>query len=252
MMRLAERMKGAFSLLLIITGVFCWLSIASVLVDYLTGFSLVDYLLSFTLAKIIAITWAVAWGLLMTTLSLVMFAIILLLAAIFLHAGIVAVWSRIRRKSASTARCKVTHMFTREVLYAAKDWKSAVEGAVKAGINLEHAALTGVNLTGADLRGGCFANAYMENINLTGANLMHADLREARLPYANFTGANLRGASLRGASFFQTNFAGANLEDADLTYTFVNENDLLKKGLTANLAGANLKGTKFGPTPISR
>jgi hypothetical protein len=74
-----------------------------------------------------------------------------------------------------------------KVIYTAKDAKdvrSAVEEAARAGANLTDAYLTDAYLRGADLRGA----------DLTGADLTGADLTDANLRGADLTGADLRGA----------------------------------------------------------
>jgi len=77
--------------------------------------------------------------------------------------------------------------------------------------DLSEAALTGVNLMGADLE-----RANLSGADLTGANLMGADLEKANLGIANLSDANLSGADLEKANLRGANVTGANLTNASL------------------------------------
>ena len=79
--------------------------------------------------------------------------------------------------------------------------KDAVEAAVKQGVSLAWANLTGANLTGANLTW-----ADLTGANLTWANLTGADLTGADLYKANLTGADLTRANLTNANFTDTIF----------------------------------------------
>lgn len=73
------------------------------------------------------------------------------------------------------------------------------------GINLEDADLRNINLMGADLSdselcGAKLSGADLSGANLGGADFSDADLKEACLEGANLSGADLRGADLKGAS----------------------------------------------------
>src|SRR5258708_5562292 len=91
--------------------------------------------------------------------------------------------------------------------------------------------LTGVNLSGADLRRSDF---WLE---MEGANLQHVNLSGEELDYAylvrtNFRGANLSRVCFDSAFFVEVDLQGANLQGAIL----------VQAGLTgANLSGADLR-----------
>ena len=119
---------------------------------------------------------------------------------------------------------------TNEVLFEYKDdnptMKETVEEAVRQGINLAFADLSGAdliyadlyraNLKYADLSGANLINALLRGANLYGANLKGADLRNAHLAFADLREAYLYGAILRGADLKHTNINGANFEGANL------------------------------------
>ena len=118
-----------------------------------------------------------------------------------------------------------------------------------AGVDLEpFAALSGVdlsyaNLDSADLQNSdlSYANLYMVDFytaNLSGATLVGANLDTARLFGADVSGANLEGANLSNAELVYTDFSGANLTNADLRYAEIY--NVLLTG--ANLSGIQLEG----------
>jgi len=71
--------------------------------------------------------------------------------------------------------------------------------------------LSGVDLSGRDLR-----SARLMGADLRGANLSGCDLRQARLTNAKLTGADLRNADARGATFHHANLTGADLRGLQL------------------------------------
>jgi len=79
-------------------------------------------------------------------------------------------------------------------------------------VNLTRRRLNGLDLSGLDLSGANLRAARMNNTSLKGANLRGANLDQAWM-----MGANLVGADLAGASLFQTQVIGADLRDANLT-----------------------------------
>ena len=136
-----------------------------------------------------------------------------------------------------------------------------------AGVDLEpSAALSGVdlsyaNLDSADLQNSdlSYANLYMVDFytaNLSVATLVGANLDTARLFGADVSGANLEGANLSNAELVYTDFSGANLTNADftgvdlagvnLTGADLAEANLTDADLTnANLTNANLQGAQL-------
>ncbi|RPH42252.1 MAG: pentapeptide repeat-containing protein [Desulfobulbaceae bacterium] len=71
--------------------------------------------------------------------------------------------------------------------------------------------LSGLNLSGKNLKG-----ADLEKANLTGCNLEGASLDRANLKGAILVRANLRNASLQGADLYKADFTGADLTDANM------------------------------------
>ena len=108
--------------------------------------------------------------------------------------------------------------------------------------------LSGIKLSGVDLRRANLSGANLRDANLSGANLRGANLWDANLRDANLSGANLRDANLRRADLRDANLSGANLRDADLWRADLSGANLWG----ANLSGANLLTggvASLGPTP---
>ena len=76
--------------------------------------------------------------------------------------------------------------------------------------------ISGVNLSGADLREANLSGVDLSGVDLRGANLSGADLRGANLSGADLRGANLRWANLNEANLREADLRGANLSGADL------------------------------------
>lgn len=91
--------------------------------------------------------------------------------------------------------------------------KETIEDAIRKGISLSYADLSGAYLRNANLSLACLRNADLKDACLSGADFSNADLRDANLSYANLRGANLIHANLSGA-----NLKYANLRDIDLSY----------------------------------
>jgi uncharacterized protein YjbI with pentapeptide repeats len=90
--------------------------------------------------------------------------------------------------------------------------------------------LTGLALSGHELRGADFSRSRLTRINLNGAVL-----KGAKLDLAWLIEADLEGADLRDASMIQTQLIKARLAGADLSGARV----------VANFEGANLEGAKL-------
>jgi TIR domain/Pentapeptide repeats (8 copies) len=119
-----------------------------------------------------------------------------------------------------------------------------LSGLDLSGVNLRGADLTTVNLREADLHG-----ANLEVANLNGANLRQVNLRRANLlgvylKYAELIEADLSAATLGGADLRSSNLRGANLREADFSWANLREADL--RG--ADLGGADLNGAKTSKT----
>ena len=95
---------------------------------------------------------------------------------------------------------------TGEVIYQAEvnTIKELIEKAVKEGVSLAYANLSGADLSGAglrcaDFRCADFRYADIHDIYLKGANLCNSYFRGANLSGANLEGADLRNADLHSA-----------------------------------------------------
>jgi hypothetical protein len=122
---------------------------------------------------------------------------------------------------------------------------------------LTYEDLTGLDLSGADLREWGFEGAELYDINLRGADLRDADLRDANLTDADLSGANLTDANLTGANLERAiakrvDLRGADLREADLRDANLAYADFLGADFTdSDLTDANLNGAKNIPLTIS-
>lgn len=96
------------------------------------------------------------------------------------------------------------------------DIRSALEAAVTAGTDLSGADLRHACLANAMLDGGVFVRARLDHANLTGANLSEADMRHATFAGASLQGACLCGSDLRHVDFIASQFSGTDIADADI------------------------------------
>lgn len=121
-----------------------------------------------------------------------------------------------------------------DVLYKSQkiSFRTALEEAVKSGINLSHGDFRGQKLYQAQLDGilapgACFWGADCRGVDMAGGDLRDADLRmvdlkDACLAESNLGGANLSGTYLNNTILRQCNMAGTtfscpSLFDCDLT-----------------------------------
>ncbi len=109
--------------------------------------------------------------------------------------------------------------------------------------NFADVDLSGVILTGANLR----------EINLSGANLNNANLSWATLNHANLTGAsfhqtNLHSATLNNANFNQATLSRAKLSKVDLRHATLQDADLS----WADLTNSDLSGSDFQRAKLNR
>jgi uncharacterized protein YjbI with pentapeptide repeats len=122
---------------------------------------------------------------------------------------------------------------------------------------LEHAAKTGVDLSGADLIEVQLMSARLGSLKAAGANLSRACLSSVRLSNADLTGAVLEeaelgsvyasNARLKGANLHGARLAGAKLPAADLTEADLSDADLSQ----ASLVGAKLDRAKLTGTDLA-
>jgi uncharacterized protein YjbI with pentapeptide repeats len=127
-----------------------------------------------------------------------------------------------------------------------------LSGASLADARLDGADLRGTNLGGADLNGAWLQGVDLTGATLAGANLYEAQLAGARLP-ADLGGVNLRKTIMNGANLWRFKLGGLNLSRAELRGANLAEADLHAADLSeahlegaylwrADLRGANLRG----------
>lgn len=83
----------------------------------------------------------------------------------------------------------------------------AVEKAIRMGISLSGANLSGQNLSHANLDGANLSHAWLNDCDLTGTNLSEADLTGAYIQNSDLTLATLCEARLNATNFSNTSFA---------------------------------------------
>ncbi|MGY2119406.1 pentapeptide repeat-containing protein [Nocardia gipuzkoensis] len=126
------------------------------------------------------------------------------------------------------------------------------------GVDLTRADLLSLNLIGADLSGANLDGNTLRAANLYGANLcgttmFSTDLSRADLTGAKLTSATLCCANLTGARLVRANLSGAGLAGANVSSAMLSEADLSSTDLSgamlsgadlssADLSGANLSG----------
>jgi hypothetical protein len=108
----------------------------------------------------------------------------------------------------------------------ANTMKETVEVAVKQGVSLSYADLSGAYLSGADLSGANLRNANLNDANLRGASLNDADLRGASLSGASLNDASLNDADLRNANLNNANLGGADFNGAHFSGAYLNDASL--------------------------
>jgi uncharacterized protein YjbI with pentapeptide repeats len=96
---------------------------------------------------------------------------------------------------------------------------------------LKWVVLTGANLFRANCSGACLGRAELNHANLQEANFSNADLSYANLCRTDLTDANLQCADLSHAILIDANLTGADLRGAKLAQ--------------ADLTGAQLQGAKL-------
>jgi uncharacterized protein YjbI with pentapeptide repeats len=107
-------------------------------------------------------------------------------------------------------------------------------GANLSGVILSGFQLREANLSRTDLSGASCVLTELSRANLNGADLKGANLSLASLYHTNLSGAYLDRAYLSGADLFDANLSGAYLDGADLSGAYLTQ---------ADLSGAHLSGT---------
>ena len=134
-------------------------------------------------------------------------------------------------------------------------------------LRLFEKSLTGLNLTGLNLRGGFIMPINLLGLDLTNINLSYANLQDsyfvksklfqANLKYTylfrtNFQNADLKWANMQYAILIQSNLYSADLVGADMQHAvFYKANLNLANLWLANLQNADLRGAFFVNTNFS-
>lgn len=125
-----------------------------------------------------------------------------------------------------------------KILDKHKMWLEDKEGGERA--DSRYTDLSGVDLTGADLRYANLRGVDLRYANLSDADLRKADLSDTDLINAGLRDANLRNANLRNANLRNTDLRCVDLINADLRCTDLRGANLRE----ADLRGADLIGIK--------
>lgn len=93
-------------------------------------------------------------------------------------------------------------------------------------VDLRHAEIQGVNLTGVYLNEADLSEASLYGVTLTGASLREADLTRAHFQHTILQGVDLTEADLYEADLRVADLSGANLTRSDLSKALLDEADL--------------------------
>ncbi len=119
-------------------------------------------------------------------------------------------------------------------------------------LNLAHANLCGVDLSGANLEQANLKGADLTGANLSRANLNGANLKEATLHQTNFNKAQLVEADLSFSRLTAVNFDQANAVGAKLVRTVIATSSFNAADFSnANFSLSDLKGTRLAQTNLS-
>jgi uncharacterized protein YjbI with pentapeptide repeats len=132
----------------------------------------------------------------------------------------------------------------KEAFPLAREWLQQDPQALDAtSIQLDHAYLSGTDLTNIWMPEAYLRMASLREANLSGANLSGANLKGADLSEADLSGVDLREAILDGVNLNKTNLNRANLSRANLSRANLSRADLRETIFArADLVGANLVG----------
>jgi hypothetical protein len=103
-------------------------------------------------------------------------------------------------------------------------------------------------MSGYELEGADFSEAYLGAGNFSGALLNNANFSAAELYEAKFIETNLSCANLSKAEMHRADLSSANLSYANLSHVFFNNANLS----AANLSGSNLRGSILDEVNLNR
>lgn len=129
--------------------------------------------------------------------------------------------------------------------------RAALVEALRRGISVKYAELSGADLAGVDLSNTDLKGVFLEGARLAGAKLRGCDLTGAVLARADLTGADLTGARLDEANLGGANLSGAWLVQCAMTRTILAGADLRRAvAQGAALDEADLAGALFEETDL--
>jgi uncharacterized protein YjbI with pentapeptide repeats len=102
-------------------------------------------------------------------------------------------------------------------------------------------ALSGADLSGADLSLGALNGTDLTLVNLSGADLSYSNVGSAVLNGADLTGSTLKDTHLRNTDLSGANLSGADLRDTNLSGVDLRDAEMGWFWGGANLSGANLR-----------
>lgn len=156
---------------------------------------------------------------------------------------------------------QILNFLTKKIMFATtkrKNFKEALEEAVRRQLDLKGADLSNQDLTGANLHGARFSKAFFTKSKLKNANLYscfidgaifndcemeNCMLQEVHADQTEFTRSKLSGSTLVNGFFLQANFENCDLSKCNLTNAKLNQANLTK----ADLTDAVLDGVSRSP-----
>lgn len=105
--------------------------------------------------------------------------------------------------------------------------------------------ISGLSLSGKDMRQVDFTGCVMQRMNLSKTNFQEAKLYACDLSGSNLTQCNFARADLRGAKIVMANLEGANLDKADLRVGGIADEGNYDSGRNVTFKGANLSGARL-------
>ena len=119
-------------------------------------------------------------------------------------------------------------------------------------VALSGSDLSLADLSGIDLRNAGFGGSNLKGAQITEADLDHSDLRGANLSQANLSGTDLSFSDMHGVIATTANFSSVDLSDADLSGADLRGVDFSEADLSsANLSGSNLREAKLTGANLS-
>lgn len=122
--------------------------------------------------------------------------------------------------------------------------EGVLDGVGLAGADFYRAQLGQASLAGADLTDACLVRADLDDADLRDCRLDRADMVKASVCDVDARGASLRATRIMGASFLGVDLRGADLSDA------VVRDNSFKVTVDRSTVVTGLTGTVFGPVTV--